>query len=232
LKTVVKIFAFCLLFVIGVNSRQSLHAASSGAYSNSRIDSLYEQLDLQKDGLSKQAFAFAYKGFRRLVQSHIIDNNDYLVICDFSQSSKKKRLYVVDLSSGTVLLTSFVAHGRRSGGEFATRFSNRPESQQSSLGFYISKETYFGEHGLSLRLAGLEKGINDKAMRRNIVIHGADYIGESWLRRGSMMGRSYGCPALPRKESDRIIETIKKGSCIFIYYPSLKYLNESKILND
>jgi hypothetical protein len=189
-------------------------------------------MDLRTIGLSKQAFAFAYKGYRRLLKKHIIDTDDYLMICDFSQSSKRKRLYVLDVRYKKVVVNTYVAHGRRSGGEFATNFSNKPQSQQSSLGFYIARNTYHGEHGLSLRMEGLEKGFNDKALQRNIVVHGAEYIGESWLKNGDFMGRSYGCPALPKKESSRIIELIKNGSCIFIYHPSTKYLLGSKLLND
>jgi hypothetical protein len=189
-------------------------------------------MNLQQKGLSKQAFAFAYKGYRRLLQKNILRADDYLLICDFSQSSKRKRLYLLDMQQKKVIVNTYVAHGRRSGGEYATRFSNKLQSQQSSLGFYIAQNTYYGEHGLSLRMQGLEKGYNDKALQRNIVIHGADYIGESWLKNGNFMGRSYGCPALPRKESSEIINTVKNGSCIFIYHPSPGYLHGSKLLND
>jgi hypothetical protein len=141
-------------------------------------------------------------------------------------------MYIVDIANCRLLGNTWVAHGRNSGGEYARRFSNRPKSLQSSLGFYITKGTYYGEHGLSLKMAGLEKGYNDKAMRRRIVVHGADYIGEKWLQNGKPMGRSYGCPALPKKESEEIINMIKNGSCIFIYHPSPGYLRGSKILND
>ena len=107
---------------------------------------------------------------------------------------------------------------------------NIPESLQSSLGFYITKGTYHGKHGLSLRLGGLEKGINDKAEARAIVLHGADYIGEH--RKGAAyMGRSFSCPAVPRNLSDKVISTIKEGSVLFIYHPSAGYLHGSKLLN-
>ena len=179
-----------------------------------------------------QAFEFAYKGYLRLVQKKIIRKEDYFTICDFSQSSNNKRLYLVDMVNNKIILNTYVAHGRNSGGEYATRFSNRSKSLQSSLGFYITQNTFYGEHGLSLRLTGLEKGYNDKALRRNIVVHGADYIGDQRLQSNNYMGRSYGCPAIPRKECNEIINKIKNGSCIFIYYPSKNYLHGSKILND
>ncbi|MEP7374430.1 MAG: murein L,D-transpeptidase catalytic domain family protein [Chitinophagaceae bacterium] len=200
-------------------------------YQNEEAASLYDMLDLQQRGLSMRAFEYAYKGYRRLLQKKIISKQDYLTICDFSQSSNNKRLYLVDMVNNKVILNTYVAHGRNSGGEYATRFSNRTKSLQSSLGFYVTQSVYYGEHGLSLRVAGLEKGFNDKALQRNIVIHGADYIGDKKPGRNNYMGRSYGCPAIPRKECSEVINMIKNGSCIFIYHPSKNYLRGSKILN-
>jgi hypothetical protein len=187
---------------------------------------LYDQLALNEKGLSEEAFEYAYKGYRHLLEKKEINQSGYLTICDFSQSSKQKRLYIIDVANDKMVMNTYVAHGHNSGGEYATRFSNKPSSKQSSLGFYITKNTYRGENGLSLRVVGLEPGFNDRAYRRAIVIHGADYIGE-----GSA-GRSYGCPAVPLKESKTIINTIKNGSCLFIYHPEKKYLQSSKILND
>jgi len=187
---------------------------------------LYEQLGLDEKGLSKEAFEFAYKGYESLLEKKMLHQPKYLTICDFSQSAKQKRLYIIDMASDKVLMNTYVAHGHNSGGEYATRFSNRPSSKQSSLGFYVTKNTYRGENGLSLRVEGLEPGINDKAYRRAIVIHGADYIGN-----GST-GRSYGCPAVPLKETKTIINMIKNGTCLFIYHTQKKYLHSSKILND
>ena len=192
---------------------------------------LYEELQLAGIGLSKQAFEYAYKGYQRLIKKQRLNNPSILTICDLSKSSNKKRLYILDLEENKVLLTSYVAHGRGSGGEYASRFSNNNRSHQSSLGFYITSSTYFGENGLSLRLNGLEPGFNDRAARRSIVVHGAAYIGDEYLQTNKFMGRSYGCPAVPRDECDEIIDLIKNGSCLFIYYPTKKYLQRSKILN-
>jgi hypothetical protein len=198
---------------------------------STRASLLYDMLDLGEKGLSREAFEFAYKGYQQLLVKKMVLRPDYLTICDFSQSSKQKRLYLIDIINNKIVLNTYVAHGRNSGGEYATRFSNNPSSLQSSLGFYVTKNTYTGEHGLSLRVEGLEPGFNDKAARRAIVIHGADYIEDGWLHRSSCMGRSYGCPAVPQKESNAIIQTIKNGTCLFIYHPSRKYLQRSKILN-
>lgn len=199
---------------------------------NEKAAALYDQMCLESIGLSKQAFQYAYKGYNYLLEKNKLEQPGILTICDLGQSSNNKRLYLLDLENNTVLLNTYVAHGRNSGGEYATRFSNRAESRQSSLGFYITKGTYYGEHGLSLKIAGLETGFNDKALRRGIVIHGAPYMEQSWLNKSRYMGRSYGCPAVPASERDFIINTIKNGTCLFIYHPSKNYLKGSKILND
>ncbi|HEV8504377.1 MAG TPA: murein L,D-transpeptidase catalytic domain family protein [Chitinophagaceae bacterium] len=192
---------------------------------------IYDTLQLSTIGLSEKAFDYAYKGYQRLVKKQRLANPGILVICDFSQSSNKKRLYVLDLANNKVLMTSYVAHGRGSGAEYAMRFSNRSRSHQSSLGFYTTSSTYYGEHGLSLRLQGLEPGFNNLAMRRNIVIHGAAYISDEYLNTNKFMGRSYGCPAVPKDECAEIIDLIKNGSCFFVYHPTKRYLQTSKILN-
>ena len=208
----------------------SSHGVTYTVHANASL-TLYNELELEKAGLSQAAFETAYKGYVKLADNDKLNNTEYLTICDFSQSSKKKRLYVIDMEEKKIVMNTYVAHGRNSGMEFATKFSNKPESLQSSLGFYTTKNTYYGEHGLSLRVAGLEPGFNDKAFDRAIVVHGADYIGASRLRNSSYMGRSYGCPAVPAAESAALINTIKNGTCLFIYHPAKNYLNGSKILN-
>ena len=190
------------------------------------VNVLYDSLKLQKSGLKKEAFAFAYKGYSALLQKRRINKEGLLTICDFSQSSRRKRLYLIDLVNYKVLLNTHVAHGKNSGGEYARKFSNRPESLQSSLGFYVTKRTYWGEHGLALVIDGLEKGFNDKAEKRRIVVHGSKYVGDR-----SINGRSFGCPAIPKKYSSKLINTIKNGSLLFIYHPSKNYLTGSTILN-
>jgi|SRR5689334_1212452 len=192
---------------------------------------MYDNICLESTGLSVDAFAYAYKGYQRLLKKKVIKESGYLAICDFSQSSAKKRFYIIDICNAQLLMNTYVAHGRNSGGEYATRFSNKPSSLQSSLGFFVTQNTYYGEHGLSLRIAGLEAGFNDKALRRGIVVHGADYIEEKWLDNSKTMGRSYGCPAIPEDECSEVVNTLKNGSCLFIYHPSKNYLKSSKILN-
>jgi hypothetical protein len=194
-----------------------------------RADVLYDSMSLETLGLNRQAFEYAWEGYQHLLKKGKLNREDILSICDFSQSSRKKRLFIIDVANKKVLLNTYVAHGRNSGGEYAYAFSNRPESLQSSLGFYLTRNTYFGEHGLSLRIDGLEKGFNDRADKRNIVVHGAEYVGPDFYNNFS--GRSFGCPAIPSGQSATVINTIKNGSCLFIYHPTKKYLTQSKILN-
>ena len=130
-----------------------------------------------------------------------------------------------------MLFNTYVAHGQNSGKEFANRFSNAPESFQSSLGFYETSETYQGKNGYSMHLTGLEKGINDKADQRAIVMHGAPYVSENYIHSQGYIGRSWGCPAVPEKHNKPIIDRIKNGTCLFIYAGNKTYSRKSKILN-
>lgn len=192
---------------------------------------LYDSLGLKRIGLNKKAFEFAWQGYKYLLDAGMLYNKEVISICDFSQSSRHKRLYIIDVETMKVLVNTYVAHGRKSGGEYARSFSNNPESHKSSLGFYITGKTYYGGHGLSLTIDGLERGINDKADQRNIVVHGSDYVGSNFLQSNRFNGRSYGCPAVPAKDTEQIINTIKDGSCLFIYHPTKDYISKSKILN-
>jgi len=194
-------------------------------------DMMYDSIQLDEAGLKKEAFEYAWKGYNTLLEKNRIQKTGIITICDFSQSSRRKRMYLIDGENYRLLLQTHVAHGRNSGKEFATRFSNQAKSHQSSLGFYITRDTYWGGHGLALKIDGLEPGINDKAERRNIVVHGSKYVGSDYLRFSKYIGRSFGCPAIPSKETNTIINTIKNGSCFFIYHPNKKYKETSKILN-
>ena len=194
--------------------------------------SLYKSSNLEQYNLSEEAFTNAWKGYQYLLNKKMISRISYLTICDFSQSSRQKRLYILDIDNKKLIIHTYVAHGKNSGTDYATSFSNTVESLQSSLGFYITSNTYIGKHGLSLRINGVDPGFNDKALERTIVIHGASYVNEARARSGMYMGRSWGCPAVPENESAKIITTIKNGTCLFIYHPSRNYLLSSKILND
>jgi hypothetical protein len=152
-------------------------------------------------------------------------------LIDFSLSSNVKRLWVIDLSTNTVVLNSLVAHGRNTGEEFATSFSNTDSSFKSSLGFYATGEIYNGKHGKSLKLDGLERGVNDRARNRGVVMHAADYVSEDFIRNHNRLGRSQGCPAVPVALNDAIIDLIKNKSCLFIYHPSRNSAATPKLLS-
>lgn len=193
--------------------------------------SAYESLGLEAAGLSRKAFDAGMKGFEKLKSAGKLVNDHIISIADFTKSSKSKRLFIIDLDQQKVLYKTYVAHGQGSGEEFAKRFSNIPESLQSSPGFYSTTTTYEGKHGYSLKLQGLEKGINDKADQRAIVVHGADYVSERFIRDHGYLGRSWGCPAIPENLHKPIINTIKNGSLLFIYSENQGYTKKSRILN-
>lgn len=192
---------------------------------------LYDSLQLAGLGLSKEAFEYALTGYHALIESGKIQKDNILTIIDFSLPSSKKRLFVIDLVSGSLLFNTFVSHGRNSGTALATKFSNAFNSFKSSLGFYTTADTYSGKHGFSLRLQGQEKGINDNAFNRGIVIHSAAYVNEATIGQMGYIGRSQGCPAIPEAMKKPIIETIRNGSCLFVYSPDEYYISHSKLLH-
>lgn len=191
---------------------------------------IYDSLQLDDLGLSKQAFIDGLKGYYYLLSEGKLNNDNILSIADFSLPSTQKRLFIINLENHKLLFNTYVAHGRNSGKEYAQHFSNRPESNMSSPGFYVTLNTYYGDNGLSLRLEGEEKGINDNALRRAIVIHSADYVSESTVKNLGYLGRSLGCPAIPENEAQPIIQTIKEGSCFFVYSKNQKYISRSPVL--
>lgn len=192
---------------------------------------IYETLNLSNYGLSFEAYTYALEGYHKLKQEGKLDNPDLLTIVDFSQSSKNKRLYVLDLKAQKLLFNTWVSHGRNTGDEFAKNFSNVNGSLKSSLGFYLTKGTNLGSKvGFSLILQGLEKGFNDNAQSRQIIIHGADYATEDFIQRTGRLGRSFGCPAVPPKVLKPIVNAIRGGSLLFVYYPDAHYLSSSNLL--
>jgi L,D-transpeptidase catalytic domain len=154
-----------------------------------------------------------------------------LTVIDYSKASTEPRLWVLDLEREQVLFEELVAHGRGSGENYATRFSNAEGSHQTSLGLFRTADTYVGTNGYSLRLDGLEAGINDRARDRAIVMHGAPYVSDDHLRAVGRLGRSHGCPALRTAIARTVIDTIKDGSLVFAYYPDQQWLRGSRFLN-
>jgi L,D-transpeptidase-like protein len=200
--------------------------SASTYFSISKKLNVYDSLHLKAAGLSKKVFTMALKGMARLVKTRRIKDN-LLAIVDFSQPSTCKRLYVIDLNTYQLLYCTWVAHGMKTGKVVAKSFSNKPSSCKSSLGFYVTGNAYNGCNGYSLKLEGMEKGINDFAMRRGIVIHGADYVSEGFIYNTGYIGRSWGCPAVSPDISNELIDLLKDGSCLFIYGPSPAYASRS-----
>ena len=219
---------FLLFFVVLLMSFTSLPSKSNSLKIKSKTEinsvsknaTIYNQLEANSFVLpSFDCFNLALNGFHLLKEKGLIQKN-ILTVVDFSLSSNTKRLWVIDLEKNIILFQTLVAHGRNTGEEFAKEFSNQAESFKSSIGFYATGEIYNGKHGSSLKLDGLEKGLNDNARERAVVIHGADYVSESFIRQNKRLGRSQGCPAIPVEMNAKIINVIKDKSCLFIYHPS------------
>jgi len=203
------------------NNNLLVSKKTSVSSTDSNLEMVYNNLHANNFALPKEeSFTQALKGFYLLKEKGLIKKN-ILTLVDFSLSSNLKRLWVIDLTTNSVLFQSLVAHGRNTGAEFANSFSNAPQSFKSSLGFYATGEIYNGKHGMSLRLDGLEKGLNDNARSRGVVMHAANYVSNSFIKNNKRLGRSQGCPAIPEELSKDIINTIKDKSCLFIYHPTV-----------
>ena len=222
------LFLPCTLFLGGKSSDSTPDFAERAASSDvEAYASLYRSMQLEG--------VVNWKAFRQAVAGYYkIDNRkrEVLTLIDFSRPSTVKRLFVFDMRERKVLFSSVVSHGKNSGDNYATSFSNECGSYKSSLGFYLTESTYQGKNGYSLILNGLEKGINDRARERAIVMHGAAYADPSVVSRGGRLGRSFGCPAVPQKLSRPIIDAIKGGSVMYIYAETPDYLAHSSVLKD
>lgn len=212
-------------FIIVFSSVISLFFTGSTNSEGVDIHLLWLECRLEKV-IPFKIFEKAYTGYSRIEN---LKKKNILTIIDYSVPSSDKRFYVIDLEKKKLLYRCLVAHGKNSGDFTATSFSNRNGSLKSSLGFYITAETYVGEHGYSLKLDGLEKNINDNARMRDIVIHGADYVSDKIVTIYGRPGRSWGCPALPVELAREIMDVISHGSCLFIYADD-KFYNENSIL--
>ncbi|GAB3234206.1 murein L,D-transpeptidase catalytic domain family protein [Hymenobacter seoulensis] len=205
-----------------------------------RLQGLYRDLGLEQQGLRYEVFEKAMTGYLNLENENKLGDKQLLTVVDFSLPSTQKRLWVLDLAAKQVKFHTLVAHGHNSGENMATNFSNENESNMSSLGFYVTQGEYTGKHGRSLKLKGVDEGYNTNALSRAVVMHGADYVSEDFIKQYGRLGRSLGCPALPMAEKDAIIGAVEGKTCLFLNGPdenySSKYLNEdvamSKLLND
>lgn len=202
---------------------------TNSSYANHHLPSvsnLYRKLHHAAPNLKQSALKSALHAYQIANAKHLV-KKPMLTVIDYSLPSSKQRMWVFDLRKQQLLLNTFVAHGQNSGMNVPNHFSNRPSSKSSSLGTYITKDTYSGHNGVSLNLQGLERGFNDNALSRRVVIHGAWYMEPSFIHSTGRAGRSWGCPAVAKSIAPKLINCIKGGSVVFAYYPDSTYLNRS-----
>lgn len=227
--------AICLVLwaAIPVQAHGNNTATVSEDVFNRYVKGVYEQLDFSHSlPLSFETFKIACRGYLNLRNAGKLQHDRILSIADFSLSSCSTRFWIIDMKERKVLLNDYVAHGMKSGEEFARIFSNRTNSHQTSLGFYVTGHAYNGEHGIALKLHGLDGRFNAAAYDRAIVLHGADYVSKQFITRENRLGRSWGCPAVSRKVAGKVVDMIKDGSCLFLYYPQPQYLVHSVWLKE
>ncbi len=197
--------------------RHSVAALTPTQRFTDHMRTAYAALGAEAEGLPFATFERALTGYLNLqAAGKLADDKQRLTVVDFDLPSTEKRLWVLDLAENRVLFHTLVAHGHNSGENEATHFSNTDASNMSSLGFYVTEGEYAGKHGRSLRLLGQDEGWNTNAATRSIVMHGADYVSEDFIKQNGRLGRSLGCPALPMAEKDAIIEAVAGGTCLFI----------------
>jgi hypothetical protein len=221
------LFVVFLLFstafkeVVITKSNVQLGSEKDSIFS-AHIKKIYDSCQLNTKGMTLEVFEKGMTGFYNLKNRGLVKKS-ILSIVDFQKSSTTKRLWVIDLKKSKVLFHTLVAHGKNTGEDQAIKFSDIPNSYMSSLGFYQTRETYIGKHGLSLVLDGLDKGFNSNAKDRSIVMHGAEYVCEEFIQSNGRLGRSQGCPAVPPNEHKAIIQAVEGGSILYVYYPTSSY---------
>jgi hypothetical protein len=199
------------------------------------VEQVYNDAKLKQKGLSLLVFKKAYVGLQNFKERQLVDSSkNILTIVDFTKPSSQKRMWIVDVDAKKLVLHTLVAHGRNTGNVTAKTFSNEPNSYMSSLGFYLTSNTYYGKHGLSLRLKGMDEGFNSNALQRAIVVHGADYATEDFIKEYGRLGRSLGCPAVPTEVSKTVIHTIKDETVLYVHSNDKTYtsdfLNQDKAI--
>ena len=200
------------------------------AAAESPREPVLEQLAAAAPALDRKVLRLALRASACAERRGLLERADTLTVIDYSLPSTRPRLWVLDVSRPALVHEELVAHGRGSGEHSAMRFSNVPGSLESSLGLFVTLDTYTGQHGHSLRLRGLEGGVNDRAFERAIVIHGASYVSERFAAEHGRLGRSWGCPALPSEVARDVIDRIRGGSAVFAYYPDPSWLRSSAFL--
>ena len=216
--------------VSGIAIVLAITAASDMRAAEPSNDGLVKSLARQAPGLRADVLKLALSAAQTAAERGLLKRRDLLTVIDYSLPSTQPRLFVFDLVARKLLFRELVAHGKNSGGNVANFFSNDSGSLASCLGLFVTADTYTGGNGYSLRLRGLEEGINDMAWERAIVMHGASYVSETAIRVLGRLGRSWGCPALRPEVAHDIIDTVRGGTAIFAYYPEKSWLATSAFI--
>jgi hypothetical protein len=228
------IFLTLLVFVCIVpqafNSIKKDNSAAEVKW-ESYVSNLFHSLEGQKKNLKYEVFNKALVGYYNLKSQNKLSDKNLLSVVDFSLPSNIKRLWIINISTRKVVHNSLVSHGKNTGTTMAKSFSNEAETHKSSLGFYVTGHTYYGKHDLSLRLEGMDPFYNSNAYARAIVMHGAKYVSEDWIKKYGMLGRSHGCPAIPEGISKEVINLLAGGTCLFIYSSNTDYAKKSALLD-
>lgn len=212
------------------DSTETVNIFSDPLIFEDSVQHLYDAVHLEQYNLSYPAFRYAMIGYFSLEQDGKLGNKKIISIIDFTKPSTEKRFYTIDLEKLEVMFHEYVSHGKNTGENTATSFSNVVHSNASSMGFYITAETYVGSKGYSLKLDGQDKGYNDNMRARAVVMHEADYVSEAWIKRYGRLGRSQGCPALRKEISKKVIDAIKHHTLIFAYADDATFLGSSEHL--
>jgi hypothetical protein len=227
----VRALFFPILFVLAIGSatgaREKASApakapvAASSAWSHTTLGAIHPRV-----------FELALSAAQCAVRSGAVTDPSTLTVIDYSRPSSEKRLWVFDLRSRTLLYEELVAHGQGSGDNLAKVFSNEPDTHASSIGLFLTEDTYVGRNGYSLRLKGLDQGFNHRAGERAIVMHGAPYVSDDFVKKNGRLGRSWGCPALREGVARDVIDRVRGNGILFSYYPNQDWLGSSKYLGD
>lgn len=224
------IFSILSMAVVAVTSSlTSPHHSTSNVTTTGHSDIKTEVSHLSQKApqLNKKVLAYALTAYHKATNRGDV-KKPILTVIDYSLPSFKQRMWVFDINHERLLYQTYVAHGQNSGMTTANHFSNTASSKATSLGTFVTKDTYMGSKGYSLNLKGLEKGFNDNAYNRRVVMHGAWYVEPTFIKQSGRAGRSWGCPSIAKSMAKPVINTIKGGSVIFAYYPDRNYLSHSR----
>jgi hypothetical protein len=215
-----------LLSIAVLSSNTTPKIATAVVISNNDINQQVQNLSQKAPMLDKKVLKLALAAYKTAMTNKSVKKS-VLTIIDYSLPSSKQRMWVFDLHKNRLLYNIYVAHGMNSGMNTPHHFSNKLNSKETSLGTYVTQDTYIGTKGLSLNLQGMERGFNDNAYNRRVVIHGAWYVEPDFIKKSGRAGRSWGCPSIAKTLAKPVINTIKNGSVVFAYYPDKYYLSHS-----